>query len=222
MSCKSPHRRYFSPLVCALIALAACSDDTEDPVRSKAQMLYGTWDLQAARDVGEGDLEFSYTFEADGSVRNRIGGAFLAELLDIEAVRDALDDEQLAGVSRLDGGNVNWVGTWSLTGDSLTVDYDMLIVEVFGSVPILGKLTVPVFEQALDPAAQTTLGFTCTLEADVLTLRGESLSAGVDVAGGGESVGLEGSISQAVDLAVQFLGEQIVGQGLDTQTFLRR
>ena len=27
------------PLACALISLAACSDDTEDPVRSKAQML---------------------------------------------------------------------------------------------------------------------------------------------------------------------------------------
>ncbi len=79
-------------LACALISLAACSDDTEDPVRSKAQMLYGTWDLQAAQDVGEGDLEFSYTFQADGSVRNRIGGAFLAELRNIDAVRQALDD----------------------------------------------------------------------------------------------------------------------------------
>ena len=57
MSCKSPHRRYLSSLVGALIALAGCSDDTEDPVRSKAQMLYGTWDLRAARDLGEGDLE---------------------------------------------------------------------------------------------------------------------------------------------------------------------
>ena len=55
-----------------------------------------------------------------------------------------------------------------------------------------------------------------------MTLRGESLTAGVDVAGGGGPVGLEGPASQAVDLAVQFLGEQIVDQGLDAQTFQHR
>jgi hypothetical protein len=222
MSPKLSRWKSVFPLACALISLAACSDDTEDPVRSKAQMLYGTWDLQAAQDVGEGDLEFSYTFQADGSVRNRIGGAFLAELRNIDAVRQALDDGPLADDNLLDGGNVNWVGTWSLAGDSLTVNYDLLIVEVFGRVPILGKVTVPVFDETLDPAAQTSLGFTCQLEGDVLTLRGESLTAGVDVAGGGGPVGLEGPGSQAVDLAVQFLGEQIVDQGLDAQTFQHR
>ena len=91
MSPKLSRWKSVFPLACALISLAACSDDTEDPVRSKAQMLYGTWDLQAAQDVGEGDLEFSYTFQANGSVRNRIGGAFLAELRNIDAVRQALD-----------------------------------------------------------------------------------------------------------------------------------
>ncbi len=96
--------------------------------------------MQAAQDVGEGDLEFSYTFQADGSVRNRIGGAFLAELRNIDAVRQALDDGLLADDNLLDGGNVNWVGTWSLAGDSLTVNYDLLIVEVFGRVPILGDM----------------------------------------------------------------------------------
>jgi len=206
-----------------LLALVACDDDGgTDPVRSKEQMLRGTWDLQAAVEVEEGDLEFSYTFQADGSVRNRIGGAFLAQLREIDEVREALADEQLADVSLLDGGNVNLVGTWSLAGDSLAVTYDLLIVEVFGSVPILGKVTLPVFHEELQPEAQTSLGFTCQLQGDELTLRGESLTAGVGSAGGDGSTALDGAPSQAVDLATQYLGDQIVDRGLDGQTFQRR
>jgi len=157
----------------AMATLTACSEDTGDsPVRSKEQMLAGTWDLQAAQEVPAGEFEFSYKFVEDGSVRQRIGGAFLSELRDIEEVRDALEGEPLADLSQLDGGNVNWVGSWMLAGDSLTVTYDLLIVEVFGDVPILGKVTVPVFHEELAPAAQRTLAFTCQIDGDVLTLRG--------------------------------------------------
>jgi len=201
----------------AMVGLTACSENSDgDVVRSKQQMLAGTWDLQAAQEVTAGEFEFSYKFVEDGSVRQRIGGAFLAELRDIEEVRDALEDEPLADLSRLDGGNVNWVGSWTLAGDSLTVTYDLLIVDVFGDVPILGKVTVPVFHEELPPTAQRTLGFTCQIEGDLLSLRGESFAADIDV------TTLEGPAAQAADLALQFLGEQIVAQGLDTHTFVHR
>jgi hypothetical protein len=204
-------------VVWALFGLTGCSDDTgEDLLRSKEQMLVGTWDLEAAEEIREGDLEFSYTFAADGTVRNRIGGAFLAELRDIEAVREAVEGEPLADLSRLDGGNINWVGSWSLTGDSLTVLHDLLIVEVFGDVPILGKVTLPVFNEELAPEAQRVLQLTCQMEGDLLTLRGESLTAWQG------TTGVDGPAAEAVDLVLQEIDGQIVAAGLSTYRFVRR
>ncbi len=201
--------------------LVACSDK-ENPAQSKTDLLADTWELASAREVGDGDvISFSYIFSRDGEVRNRIGGPFLRQLRDIEAVQQALEGEELAQVDLIDGGYINWVGRWTLQGDSLTATYDRLVVEAFGDLPLIGRVAVPVFDQMLDPSAETRLDFTCSLEGDQLSLRGEALSAGV----GGETTqvpaAVTGPAGEVVQLVGDFLTEEIRSQGLDTQTFVR-
>ncbi|MEK7369910.1 MAG: hypothetical protein AAB265_00510, partial [candidate division NC10 bacterium] len=113
----------WAALVAAL--LWACGGGDDNPVQGKPQQLVGTWDLQAAQQVD--GLEFSYTFAAEGSVRNRVGGPFLAVLRDNPLVQQALQGEPLADVDLIDGGNLNWYGTWRVAGDSLSVTCDRLV-----------------------------------------------------------------------------------------------
>ena len=203
------------------LTLAACGE--KDPVQGKADLLVGTWELAAAQEVGD-EISFTYIFHQDGALRNRIGGAFLRQMREMDAVREALEGENLAEVELIDGGHLNWIGRWTLAGDSLTATYDRVVVEAFGDLPLVGQVAVPIFDQAVDPSNETTLGFTCRLQGDELVLRGESLTVGVDIdaAGGAVPPGLAGAAGEVVQLAVDFIGDQIRSQGLDTQTFGRQ
>lgn len=169
------------PAACtiALLLAVACSEDDPNPAAiTKAQRLIGQWNLRAVEDLGEEDLEFSYTFARDGTATNTVGGAFLTALHDI----DDLDEEIVAELEKLqgiDGGDLEWRGTWTSLGDSLDIRFDSLTISLFGRIPVLGKISVPVYSQALEEAEIVELGFRCSLTESELTLRGRSLTAGV-------------------------------------------
>ncbi len=168
------------PAACtvALLLAVACSEDDPNPATTKEQRLVDQWDLRAVEDLGEEDLEFSYTFAGDGRAINTMGGEFLTALRDI----DELDEEIVAELEKLqgiDGGDLEWRGTWTSLGDSLDIRFDSLTISLFGRIPVLGKISVPVYSQALEEAEIVELGFRCGLTESELTLRGRSLTAGV-------------------------------------------
>ena len=192
---------------CMALGLMACSDSDSSPTQSKADLLVGTWYLEAT----EGEtavaslVNVSYAFQPDGGIRQRIGGEFLRALRETEAVQAALEGEELSNTDRIDGANLNWIGQWSLAGDSLHVAFNLLTIEVFGDLPILGKITVPIFEEELAPAAQTQLDYVCQLVDGVLTLRGASAAVGVDADGGSQDVSaqIDGIAGQVAQQAVE-------------------
>ncbi len=207
-----------------VLSLTACGSDDSVPMRSKADQLVGTWYLQATEgDGGVASLvSISYTFEPGGAVRQRIGGEFLRALRESEAVKAAIEGEDLGNADSIDGANLNWIGQWTLEGDSVHVTFDLLIVEVFGDFPILGKLTIPIFEQGIQPVAQTSIDYTCELTDRELILRGNSAAVGVDTDGASHDITtqIEGAAGQAAQAAADLLSAQLTG--LDTQTYVRR
>ncbi len=210
-------------LACASVfALSGCGDDDASPTQSKADLLVGTWYLESTE--GDSDLavlvNVSYTFEPGGGVRQRVGGEFLRVLRETEAVQQALEGEDLGNADRIDGANLNWIGEWTLSGDSLHVAFDLLIVEVFGDVLIIGKVTLPVFEQALNPAAQTELDYTCELAEGILSLRGRAVAIGVGAGSGQLTEQVEGTAGELAQQAVDLLATHLEGQ--DTQRYAKR
>lgn len=209
---------------CLAMGLISCGDSDSSPTQSKADLLLGTWHLEATQ--GESAVaslvNVSYAFQPDGGVRQRIGGEFLRALREREAVQAALEGEELSNTNRIDGANLNWIGQWTLNGDSLHVVFDLLIVEVFGDIPILGKITVPVFEEDLAPAAQTQLDYVCELVDGVLTLHGTSSIVGIDADGGSQDVTaqINGIAGQVAQQAVELLATQLDGH--NTQVYVRR
>jgi hypothetical protein len=210
------------PGLVLILGLGACGDDDTSPTASKSDMLVGTWYLQSTE--GDSDVaslvSVSYLFESAGRVRQRVGGKFLQALRETEAIRAALEGEDLSSTDRIDGANMNWVGDWTLAGDSLHVTFDLLIVEVFGDVPILGKVTVPVFDQILSPSEQMELNYTCDLSDGVLSLRGSSVAVGVGANSQQVEAQIEGAPGQLAQQAADLLWAQI--EGLDTQRYVRR
>ncbi len=205
------------------VGLVACGDD-DSPTRSKADLLVGTWYMEATEDDSDvaSLVNVSYTFEPAGGVRQRVGGEFLRALRELEEVQTAVEGENLGQTERIDGGNLNWIGEWTLAGDSLHVEFDLLIIEVFGDVPILGKITLPVFEQALTPAARTQIDYNCELVDEVLTLTGSSTAVGIAASGNSQNVTsqIDGVPGQVAQDAIDLLSAQL--QGLNTQRYIRR
>ena len=208
----------------SIILFWSCGSD--DPVsETKEQRLVGTWELEATRDIGGEDAyELSYTFWDNGDVRNRVGGPFLAQLRELEAIPEE-DLGQLAEIDELDGGNLNWLGTWSTNGDSLIVEFDRVSVEVYGSVPLVGRLAVPVVEQAIEPSEQTAIGFACELGDTKLLLQGNSVTVGM-VAGSSSSKPTDFGepLDQIVDLAMAYIVPQLTvqAQGINNFSFVRK
>ena len=163
----------------AFLLAGACSEDDPNPAAiTKPQRLIEQWNLRAVEDLGEEDLEFSYTFAGDGRAINTMSGEFLTALRDI----DDLDEEIVAELEKLqgiDGGDLEWRGTWTSLGDSLDIRFDSLTISLFGRIPVLGKISVPVYSQALEETEIVELGFRCSLTASELALQGRSLTAGV-------------------------------------------
>ena len=210
------------PGLVLILGLGACGDDDTSPTASKADMLVGTWYLQSTE--GDSDVanlvSVSYLFESEGRVRQRVGGKFLQALRETEAIQAALAGEDLSNTDRIDGTNLNWIGDWTLAGDSLHVTFDLLIIEVFGDVPILGQVTLPVFDQTLSPSEQMELDYVCELTDDVLSLRGSSVAVGVGADSQQVEAKIEGAPGQLAQQAADLLWAQI--EGLDTQRHVRR
>lgn len=60
---------------------------------------------------------------------------------------DELGEVDFGELENVDGGNVKWTGEWKEigAGDSLEVVFETITVELFGRLPIIGKVTIPVY-----------------------------------------------------------------------------
>ena len=150
-------------------------DFGEESLFPKAQQLPGTWHLNLAADQG---FEFTYTFRADGVFTNRISGAFLTALKDL----DELEDLDLGQLDRFDGGTLILSGTWSPGENVLDLDFDQLQIELFGELPLLGSVDVEILEEDLGDGTEFDLSFDCDLNGNELRLRGPALTLGVPLA----------------------------------------
>ena len=213
MTCR---RLLMSAFIAALLH-GSCSDDDE-PLSSKEQNLEGTWRLELA-DVDADEFEFSYSFRRGGTFSNRMGGSFLERLQELNEIEGIeIDTGQL---DVIEGGFVDMRGTWSVVGDSLEISFSSLEVEVFGNVPIVGRITVPVHQQDLPPGSENRLNFTCSIDGDRLRLKGESLTLGVGLGEAGAEAGLDSLATEALGLVNEFAQEQIRTSGRDEVLFLR-
>ncbi len=180
-------------LLLGVLSLSGClSEETVDtPLVGKEGSLEGQWRLELA-EVEMEEFDFSYTFSRDGSFANRVGGAFLKRIEELNAI-DGIDigTEPL---DALDGGFLILHGTWSADGDSVDIDLERLQIEVFGKVPIVGRLSVPVHEEPL--MGDNRIGYRCAVDGDRLSLNGDSLTLGI---------GLEETTGGLDPLAVEVL-----------------
>ena len=206
--------------IATVLCTAGCGDDTSDPLSSKERQLKGEWILPLA-EVDQDDLQFSYRFDSGGAVRNRIGGAFLKSLRELDEAADV----DLGELSNVDGGYVNWLGNWSVSADSLQLNFSSLTIELFGEVPIVGRVTIPVYQQDFDASEAPALLFTCELMTDQLTLRGESLTAGIPLdpdVPGSPTPELSPLGTAAITLVGDFLIDFIRQESLDEFLFARK
>ena len=152
-------------------------DFGDAPLFEKANQLVGTWSLELPG-IDDERFEFTYTFEADGNFSNRIGGAFLSALQELDEFRD-LDLGQL---DQFDGGTVVLTGTWRPGDGTLGLDYEEMQLELFASLPLLGNITIGILQEDLGTGAETSTTFDCAVDGDELRLRGSSLTLGVPLA----------------------------------------
>lgn len=131
-------------------------DFGDAPLFEKANQLVGTWSLELPG-IDDERFEFTYTFEADGNFPNRIGGAFLSALQELDEFRD-LDLGQL---DQFDGGTVVLTGTWRPGDGTLGLDYEEMQLELFASLPLLGNITIGILQEDLGTGAETSTTFDC-------------------------------------------------------------
>ncbi len=194
-------RKLWAGLLIFVLGLGGCSDAAEEtPLSSKTQGLLGDWRLALA-DVDAEEFAFSYSFARGGSFSNRVGGVFLKrieELIEIGGI-----DLDLGRLDALDG-------TWSEDGDRLDLDFETLEIEVFGTLPLVGRLSLPVHEEQL--AGDNRLGYSCRVEGERLTLNGESLTLGV---GSDEPAGLDPLASEVLRMVSDFALMQLSARDED-------
>ena len=161
-----------------LLPVSGSADVTGDfgdaPLFPKALELVGTWRL----DAGTDDFDFTYTFTSDGRFTNRISGAFLSALRQL----DELEGIDFGQLDRFDGGTLIFAGTWTPGQGTLDLDFDELDIELFGSLPLIGRIDVGILEEDLGDGAEFELAFTCAIDGDELRLRGPALTLGVPLA----------------------------------------
>ena len=149
------------------------------------------------------EFDFSYTFSRDGFFANRVGGAFLKRIEELNTIDGIdIDTEQL---DALDGGFLVLHGTWSADGDRLDIDLERLQIDVFGTVPIVGRLSVPVHEEPL--MGDNRISYRCAVDGDRLSLNGDSLTLGIgleETNGGLDPLAVE-VLRLTSDLALQQL-----------------
>ena len=195
-------------LAITLGLVVACSDDTPNPAAAKEQRLIGKWDLRAVKDLD--DVEFSYTFSRDGTAINTVGGEILTALRNMEE----LDEDVVAELDKLqgiDGGDLEWRGTWTTRGDSLDIRFDSVAISLFGRIPVIGKLSVPVYSQELEESEVVELGFRCAVLTETeLTLQGRSLTAGVTPDVGAVDPAHTQALGNVGEEGVRLVGERLL------------
>ena len=199
-----------------LFLIAGCGDDETNPLSSKEEQLIGSWRLDI-EGVDDEDFGFTYSFARDKSVVNKMGGAFLKRLQEIEGI----DIGRLKGV---DGGTVNLRGRWAMEDDTLEVVFETLDVALFGSV--LGvQISVPVHQLQLPSDKDYRLSYTCSITGDELILRGKSLTVGVPLDQAVEAEVPEEDLGpigkMGLELASDFLLDVIRQEHLDEAAFIR-
>ena len=105
-------------LLLGVLSLSGClSEETVDtPLSGKESSLEGQWRLELA-EVEVEEFDFSYTFSRDGFFANRVGGAFLKRIEELNTIDGIdIDTEQL---DALDGGFLVLHGTWPANRDRL-------------------------------------------------------------------------------------------------------
>ena len=205
-------------LLLSAALLLGCSDEEINPLSAREEQLVGLWRLDLAA-VDDEDFEFTYEFERDKGVTNRVGGEFLKTLRE----RPELAEVDFKELENVDGGTVQLRGRWNLVGDTLDVVFESLDVTVFGSVPVLGRLSVPVYFANLPEDRDYEITYTCEITDDELTLEGQALTVGVPLDQAAESqlpaegpgvVGME-----AIRMMADFLLQVVRQENLNQATF---
>ena len=209
-----------------LLPVSGAADVTGDfgdtPLFPEALELIGTWRL----DVGAtDDVEFTYTFVADGRFTNRIGGAFLSALREL----DELQSIELVQLDQLDGATLVFSGIWTPGEDgALGLDFDRVEIELFGSVPLLGRIDVVLPGDDLGDGAEFELALTYSVDDDELRLSGPALTLGVplaaeDAAGTAvdEFTELSGTSEAALRQIASVVGGAISDRDLDEVVLIR-
>ncbi len=187
-----------------LVFVFGCSDETSDPLSPKEREVIGSWRLDLS-DVDEEIVDVSYRFDRGGNAVNEVSGEFLKQLRGMEE----LGEVDFGDLKNIDGGTLTWLGDWSIApGDSLEIVFERITVELFGRLPIVGKLTVPVHEETI--ADPVPMRFACAVTASRLTLTGRSPADAVTLDGIVMDAGaLDERGSAALNLVVEALQGQL-------------
>jgi hypothetical protein len=210
-----------SSLLTILLLFSGCTTD-DSPLSAKAESLLGTWRLPLG-EIPEDEFKFSYTFKKKGEVTNKIGGAFLQRLRDLAEAQE-IDLGELNNLEQIDGANLNLSGTWTADGDTLCILFTQAEVELFGTLPIVGQVGVPVHREPLPAEENVDIRFTCILDGNELNLRGDALTVGISLGQGSEEIQIEalGPLgNEALRLAREQWEEVIQQEELNEVTLIR-
>ena len=200
--------------------LLACLDDDVNPLSAGEEQLLGLWRLDVAA-IDDEDFEFSYEFERNKRVSHRVGGAFLEALRD----RPELSEVDFGELNNLDGGTIRLRGEWALAGDTLEVVFDTIDVSVFGPVPLLGRLSLPVYSADLPDDGDYEISYAYQVTDSELTLAGESLTVGAPLDQAAEEQlppeGLGPVGAEAIRMMGEFLVQIIRDENLNQVTLAR-
>ena len=208
-------RKLWVGLLIGVLGLGGCSSDATEktPLSSKTQGLLGDWRLAFA-DVDPEEFEFSYSFARSGTFSNRAGGSFLKRIEELNEIEGI--DIDIGRLDAVDGGFLVFRGTWSEDGDRLDLGFETLEIEVFGTVPIAGRISLPVHEEQL--AGDNRLSYSCRVDGERLTLNGESLTLG---AGSGEMAGLDPLAAEVLRMVADFALMQASVRAEDQFTLIK-
>lgn len=202
-------------LLGAFTLFGCLTDEAVDtPLSSKENSLQGQWRLALA-DVATEEFEFNYTFDRGGSFSNRVGGAFLKQIEQLNEI-DGIDIDT-GQLDAIDGGFLVLHGMWSADGDSLDIGLETLAIEVFGTVPVLGRITVPIHEEPL--MGSNRIGYRCRVEGQRLILNGDSLTLGLGLQE--TTSGLNPLAVEVLQLTADFALEQLSTRDEDEFTLLK-
>ena len=208
-------------LLLGAVLLTGCLEDESNPLSAQEEQLVGLWRLDIPAEIDAEDLAFTYEFKRDKSAVNRIGGAFLKKLQE----QPELADVDFGELENVDGGTVELRGRWALAGDRLEVVFETIDVVLFGRVPVLGRLSVPVYFAELPAEQDYEVVYTYQIDGDQLLLKGQSLTVGVPLdegAEGGLPAGeLDPAGAEAIEIMADFLLQTVRQEDLDQVTFTR-